>query len=95
MTRKKYYKDNEENWKFVEITDDEERELTELLIREYAALIKKIEQTLSKCDQKYVPDIFKKLASPANAKFDEILTNRRDEAKYGRNKQKTLGVTQE
>ncbi|MDD5417940.1 MAG: hypothetical protein PHW96_03610 [Candidatus Nanoarchaeia archaeon] len=94
--RKKYYRDDDDgSWKFVTVNDDEERELTEQFIREYAVLIKKIEQALSKCDQKYVSDIFNKIASPVDAKFEEILTNRRDEAKYGKEKQKKLPSIQE
>lgn len=88
--RKKYYKDEDGSWKFVTVTDDEERDLTEQFIREYAVLIKKIEEILSKTDQKYVSLIFEKLASTADGKFEEILTNRRDEAIYGKDKQKRL-----
>lgn len=80
--KKKYYKDAEGKWRFVTITDEEEKELLRKFIGEYAELLNMIEEMLNKSHQKYVEALFNKIATPTHFKFEEILSRRRDEAKY-------------
>ncbi len=79
--RRKYYKDLNDEWNFVSITDSEEKELADRFVDEYIEIIRMIESKLDKSEQKYVEAIFSKIASPAHYKFEEVLDDKREKAK--------------
>ncbi|PIO00564.1 hypothetical protein COT72_00615 [archaeon CG10_big_fil_rev_8_21_14_0_10_43_11] len=85
--RKKYFKDEHGEWKFVSLSDDEETALTHRFVKEYIELLHLIEEKVDKKDQAYVKLIFDKLARPAHYKFEEFLEARRDDVLYAKKKQ--------
>lgn len=76
--RRKYFKNKNDEWAFVSISDDEEKKLIAGFIDEYIEIIELIEAKLGKKEQRYVQMVFDKIASPAHYKFEEILEKKRD-----------------